>query len=231
MNASFGAQALAVLRKDIIAEWRSTEILITSVFFGFMVVLVFSFSFFRGDAPLSVVGAGILWVSVAFAGNLALARLFERERQHQCLKGLLMLGVRPSALYLGKTTSVVGLMLLLQTVITVSVVFFFSLNLPVLRLGALAGVLFLGAVGFAAVGVTLWATLLDTRGRDVLVSVVLYPLVLPVLIIGVKATTALFETHISWTEFGLWLRILVAFDMLFLVAGASLFGLVTVESS
>jgi heme exporter protein CcmB len=231
MSASFAAQSWAVFRKDLISEWRSREVLVTSVFFGFMVVLVFAFSFFRGDAPLSVVGAGILWVSVAFAGNLALSRLFERERNHQCLKGLLILGVRPSAVYTGKVAGVVSLMLLLQSVVTVSVVFFFSLAPGWSRMAGLAGVQLLGAVGFASVGVILGATLIDVRGRDVLVSVVLYPLVLPVLILGVKATTALFEHHLSWAEFGLWLRVLLAFDILFFAAGAALFGPVSVESS
>jgi len=224
-------QILAVLRKDLRAEWRSREVLVTSLFFGFTVVLVFSFSFFRGDAPLSVVGAGILWVSVAFAGNLALSRLFDRERLNDGLKGLLLVGVRPEALFFGKLIGVVLLMCLLQAVVTLSVVFFFSLTLPPPRLAALAATLFLGAVGYGALGVILNALLLDSRSRDVLFSVVLVPLVLPVLIIGVKASTALLEPELEWTQFAVWMRVLAAFDLLFCTAGAWLFGPVTIESS
>lgn len=230
-RVSFLRQTAAIVRKDLRAEWRSREVLVTSAFFGFTVVLVFSFSFFRGDAPLSVVSAGIMWVSVTFAGNLALSRIFERERIGQGLKGLLMLGARPSAIFAGKLIGVVLLLTLVQAVVTVAVVFFFSLGLDALRWCALAGTLFLGGVGFSALGVILSAVLLDAKGREVLLSVVLIPLVLPVLIIGVKATTSILETNVQWDQLRLWLRVLLAFDIVFVYAGAWLFGPVTIESS
>jgi len=218
-----------VLRKDLRDELRNREVLVTSGFFGFMIVLVFTFSFFRGDAPLSVVAAGILWVAVAFSGVLAIGRVFDREREEGGLRGLLMTPAPPTALFVGKVTTSFLLMAVIEVVVVTAVFFFFSLPAPLTRFAPLVGVLALGSLGFAAVGTLLSAMLLHTRSRDALLVLVLYPLALPVLILGVKATTALLEPHISWVEFGIWLRVLGAFDIIFVAAGAWLFEPVALD--
>lgn len=221
--------AAAVVGKDLRFELRSREILVTSGFFGLLVVLVFAFSFFRGDAPLSVVAAGILWVAVAFSGALTVGRVFDREKEEGGLQGLMLTPSPPGAVFLGKLATVFVLMVAIEVVVLTAVIFFFSLPTPWDRLLPLAGVLALGSFGFAAVGCLLSAMLLNTRGREVLLVLVLYPLVLPVLIIGVKATTALLEPDISWIEFGIWLRVLTSFDIIFGAAGAWLFEPVALD--
>src|SRR5690606_23151786 len=79
-----------VLEKDLVVEARSRELVYTTVFFAVAVVLIFSFSFVVDGTPLTDAAAGILWVTLAFAGTLALGRTFERERQSETLKALLL---------------------------------------------------------------------------------------------------------------------------------------------
>ncbi len=217
------ADAWVILRKDLVVEWRSKEVLITSGFFGLVVVLVFAFSFYRGDAPLSVVAAGILWVAVAFSGTLALQRIYAREREADGLRALMLTPAAPAAIFVGKTAGVMVMMTVLELVLVAAVVFFFSLSLTPERLALLALALFLGTWGYAVLGSLLSAMLLGTSSRDVLLVVVLYPLAIPVLILGVKATAALLEPRLSPVELRLWLQWLATFDLCFSIAALWLF--------
>jgi heme exporter protein B len=217
------ADAARITAKDLRVEARSKEVLLTMGYFGLLVVLLFSFSFFRGDAPLAPVAAGILWVAIAFSGTLGLGRIFEREREGDCLRALLLTPVARPAIYLGKAAGVFLFMLLVEAVVVPAVVLFFSLDLDAATAGALATTVLLGTVGYAAVGTVLAAMLVRARSRDVLLAVVLYPLILPVLIAGVKATAGLLEGGPDGAEVGIWMRLLATFDIVFLVAGLWLF--------
>ena len=215
--------ALTIAGKDVRVELRSKEILLTMGYFGFLVVFVFAFAFYRGDAPISAVSAGILWVSIAFAGTLGLNRIFEREREGDCIRALLLSPVARPAIYLGKAIGVLGFMLGVEAVVVPSVVFFFNLPLEPNRLAWIGLTVMLGTVGYTVVGTLLAAMLLRARSQDVLLAVIFYPLILPVLIVGVKATGALLEPEVVWVELSTWLRLLLFFDIVFLVAALWIF--------
>lgn len=212
-----------IAAKDLRVELRSKELLITTAYFGFLVVLVFSFAFFRGDAPIQGIAAGILWVALAFSGSLGLNRVFDREQRGACLKALLLSPVSRAAIYLGKLASVLFMMAAIEAVVVVSVIFFFSLSLSLVALAWLGAVLLLGSLGYAIVGTLLGAMLSQAESKGVLLSLLLYPLVLPVLIAGVKATSTLLETHPNYAELGLWLKLLTGFDAVFGVAALWIF--------
>ncbi len=217
------ADAWTIAMKDVRVELRSKEILLTMGYFGFLVVFVFAFAFYRGDAPISAVSAGILWVAIAFAGTLGLGRIFEREREGDCIRALLLAPVARPAIYLGKALGVFAFMLGIEAIVLPSVVFFFNLPLDPTRLAWIGATVLLGTIGYTVVGTLLAAMLLRARAQDVLLAVVFYPLILPVLIVGVKATGALLEPEVVWAELGVWLRLLVLFDIVFLVAGLWIF--------
>src|ERR671920_1777468 len=102
-----------VTRKDLLIEARSKEILFTTLFFAISCVLVFAFGFVREGRALDDVAAGILWIAIAFSGTLALGRAFERERQSETLRALMIAPIPRAALYLGK---LLGVLLLLASV-------------------------------------------------------------------------------------------------------------------
>ena len=217
------ADTWTIAAKDVRVELRSKEILLTMGYFGFLVVFVFAFSFYRGDAPISAVSAGILWVSIAFAGTLGLGRIFEREREGDCIRALLLSPVARPSIYLGKAFGVLAFMFGVELVVFPSIVFFFNLPLEPVRLTWIALTVLLGTIGYTVVGTLLAAMLLRARSQDVLLAVIFYPLILPVLIVGVKSTGALLEPEIVWSELGMWLRLLLLFDIVFLVAGLWIF--------
>ena len=130
-----------VVRKDLLIEFRSREIVYTTLFFAVSVMLVFSFSFVREGVAVEGAAPGILWVAIAFSGTLALGRAFERERQNETLRGLLMSPAERPALYLGKLGGIMLLLVAVEVVTVPLVAFMFQAPLfryPALMAGAAA---------------------------------------------------------------------------------------------
>jgi heme exporter protein B len=212
-----------IARKDLVIEARSRELAYTTIFFAVACVLVFSFAFVReGRAPEGE-AAGILWVALAFSGTLALGRAFERERQAETLRALLLAPVERASVYLGKLFGLLVLMAGVELILVpiVSVLFTAPLGrAPWL----LTGLLVAGTLGFAGVGTLLSAMLVRAHSRDVLLPIVLYPLTVPVVIGGVRGTAALFAPEADVAMAQSWLAMLVFFDAVFLTIALWMFA-------
>jgi heme exporter protein B len=204
-----------VTRKDLLIEFRSREILYTTAFFAVSCVLVFSFGFVQEGAAIEGVAAGILWIAIAFAGTLALGRTFERERQNETLRALLLAPVDRPALYVAKLLGVLVLLTAVEAVVVPLVALFF--DAPVLTEPiTLIGLLLAGTVGFAAVGTLFAAMLVRARSRDVLLPILLYPITVPVIIAGVRGTAALLQPDTDIASARAWFSLLVFFDVVFI---------------
>jgi heme exporter protein CcmB len=203
-----------VTRKDLLIEARSREILYTTLFFAVSCVLVFAFGFVREGRALGDAAAGILWIAIAFSGTLALGRAFERERQSDTLRALMMSPIDRPALYLGKLCGVLILLAAVEAIVAPLVALMFQAPLfahPWLMLG----LLLTGTLGFAAVGTLFAAMLVRARSRDVLLPVLLYPITIPVIIAGVRGTAALLQADVDEPMARAWLSMLVFFDAVF----------------
>ena len=182
-----------VARKDLAIEARSRELINTTIFFAVSCVVVFSVSFVGegGDGrALGDAAAGILWVAIAFSGTLALGRTFERERYGDTLRALLLAPGSRAAIYVGKLVGIVTLLIATELVVVPLIALLFQAKLfeHVLLTAAL---LVCGTVGFATVGTLFAAMLARARSRDVLLPILLYPVTIPVMIAGVRGTSAL----------------------------------------
>jgi heme exporter protein CcmB len=215
--------AWIIAEKDLRVELRSKEILLTMGYFGLLVVLIFALTFFRGDAPISAVSAGILWAAIAFSGMLGLGRAFDREREGDCLRALLLTPVARPAIYLGKMAGIITFMGVVEAVVIPAVMFFFNLSLDLDRGVRLIEVVILGTIGYSVVGTLLAAMLARARAKDVLLTIVLFPLIMPVIVAGVKASTALFESPAYQGELAIWVPMLGFFDAVFLVVSLWMF--------
>src|ERR671912_1606438 len=204
-----------VLRKDLTVEVRSLEIAYTTLFFAVSCVLVFAFALVReGRAPEDG-AAGILWIAIAFAGTLALGRAFERERQSETLRALLLAPAARPAIYVGKLLGIVALLAACEIVLVPLVALLFQAPLLAQPVW-LAIVLLAGTIGFAAVGTLFAAMLVRARTRDVLLPVLLYPITVPVIIAGVRGTAALLQPEADVATARAWLSLLLAFDVVFI---------------
>jgi len=216
----FLAQMLRIAAKDLRIEWRSREILYTMAFLAVVVVLIFSFAFVVGDAkPPPPVTAGILWIAVIVSGTVGLGRTFDREREGEPIRSLLLSPAPRAAIYLGKLAATVALMLLVELVLTTLCGFLFTAGIAA-QAGRIALLLGLGTIGFAAAGCVFSAALLRSRSRDVLLSTLLYPIIVPIVIAGARGTSQLLDPitpdldgAFFWTQF------LATLDAIFITVG------------
>jgi heme exporter protein B len=224
---SFLRKVLAIVWKDIVAELRTKEMFSAMFVFAVLVIVVFNFAFdlrVSGD-QVRQVAPGALWVSFAFAGILGLNRAFTTEKERGCLEGLLLAPVDHVAIYFGKMISTVLFMLVVEAFMLPVFTAFMSVNLFDIRLVL---VIVLGTLGFAGVGTILSAMTAQTRAREVLLPILLLPVAAPVLIAAVKATAGLLDGQ-AMGEILTWLRLLIAFDIIFPAAAFMTFDFVVKE--
>ena len=210
----FFRTAWLVLRKDLAIEAKSWEVLTTTLFFAVSCVLIFAFAFVKEGRAVDDAAAGILWIAIAFSGTLALGRTFERERYGETLRALLLAPAPRAALYVGKLLGMLALLGLAELLLVPLVALMFQAPLfsrPLLLVALLAG----GTIGFCAVGTLFAAMLVRARSRDVLLPILLYPIVIPVIIAGVRGTAALLGAPPDEPAALMWIGILAAFDVVF----------------
>jgi heme exporter protein B len=211
---AFARAVWIVTRKDLLVEARTKEIFFTTVFFALACVLIFAFSFVKDGRAVPDAAAGILWIAIAFSGTLALGRAFEREKQGETLRALLLAPIDRPALYLGKLLGILVLLATVEMLVVPLVALLFQARLfdyAWLMIGLLAA----GTLGFAAVGTLFAAMLVRARSRDVLLPVLLYPITVPVIIAGVRGTAALLQPEADLPMARAWLSMLVFFDVVF----------------
>jgi heme exporter protein CcmB len=212
---TFLSTAALVARKDLRVESRSREVVYTSLLFAISCMLVFAFGLVREGRIVADATAAILWITIAFAGTLALGRIFDRERQNETLRALLLAPASRAAIYVGKLAGVLSLLLLVEAIVVPLVMVMFGASLfrhPMVMLG----ILLAGSVGYAAVGTLFAAMLARSRSRAALLPVLLYPITVPVIIGGVRGTAALLQPEADLAMARAWLTLLIAFDAVFI---------------
>jgi len=210
-----------VFGKELRVELRTREILVTAGLFGLLVTVLTSLAFFLDDVTSQKIAPGVLWVSACFAAILAMGRTWARERESDAIRGLLLSPIPRSSIYAGKMLGTLVLVLAIDLVLLPAVAILFRLEVlaTLLRAGP---ILFLGSIGYVALG-TLFASMsVRTGARELMLSVVLFPLASPGLLAGVVATRELFGGA-PFSEILDWLRVLAAFDLVAVVCGLVLF--------
>jgi heme exporter protein CcmB len=211
----FARTVWLILRKDLTVEVRSGEIAYTTLFFAVSCILVFAFALVREGRGPEEGAAGLLWIAIAFAGTLALGRTFERERQAETLRALLMAPAPRAAVYVGKLLGIVALLTAAEVILVPLVALLFAASALLAHPFWLAAILVTGTVGFSAVGTLFAAMLIRARSRDVLLPVLLYPVIVPIMIAGVRGTAALLQPEVDQGILRFWLAMAVTFDVVF----------------
>jgi heme exporter protein CcmB len=211
----FFRTAWLVLRKDVAIEAKSWEVVTTTLFFAVSCVLIFAFALVKDGRAVGDAAAGILWIAISFSGTLALGRTFERERYAETLRALLLAPAPRAALYTGKLMGMLALLGLAELLLVPLVALLFQASAMFSRPLLLAGLLAGGTVGFCAVGTLFAAMLVRARSRDVLLPILLYPIIIPVIIAGVRGTAALLSAPPDEPTAIMWIGVLTAFDIVF----------------
>jgi heme exporter protein B len=217
----------AALRKDLLLQWRSRAQAIAILVFGTTALLLFSFAVGPDSQALRAHAAGFLWLGLLLSSTLSLAESFEKEMEERALEGLLLLPASPVALFYAKAiANWLQLALLGVGLVPVMVVLY---DAGTLRLVELLGVILLGSAGLSAPGTLYAAMTAQARSRQTLLPLLLFPLVVPVLLASVKATSLLILGD-PMGQIRSWISLLVAFDLIHWSLGGLLFGRVVEDS-
>jgi heme exporter protein B len=212
---------LAAARKDALLQWRTRTQGIAIFVFGATALLLFSFAIGPTAEILRQYAAGFLWLALLLSSTLALAESFQSEMEQSALEGLLLLPTPPHTLFYGKAlANWVQLSILGLALVPVMIVLY---DATPLRPFALFGVILLGAAGLSAPGTLYGAMTSQARARQTLLPILLFPLVVPVLLSAVRATSLLMQGD-PMGQLGSWTMLLLAFNAIHWSLCGLLFG-------
>lgn len=215
----------AILRKDLAVEWRSRQLLLSMLVFALLVILIFNFALELDARVRAEVSSGVLWSTFAFAGTLGLSRAWAIEREGRAMDGLMLAPVDRSAIYFGKAIANLLVMLLVAAIMLPVYGVLYNVNLFV---PGMLLIVFLGIWAYSAVGTLLAAMAAQTRGRDLLLPILLFPLIIPVLIAAVRASTLFLQGQAM--EF-IWpsLNVLIGYSLIMPALGFMFFDFIVEE--
>ncbi len=224
---NFLSKVRTIVWKDFTHELRSREMLISMCVFSFLVIIIFNFALPPGAEKAGWIIPGILWVAFLFSGLLGMGRSFGVEKDKGSLQGLLLCPVERGTIYVGKMVGNFVFMSMMEAFTLVIFTVLFNVNLlPILL--PLTLVIVLGTVGFTVVGTIFSAMSANTRARDVMLSLLVFPITVPLIIASIKATGKILDGK-SLSEIFSWLKILVAFDLTFVLVSYLTFEFVLEE--
>jgi len=212
--------ALAILAKDLRIEWRTRESVASVFVLGVLLLVVLTVAHDPTPEAAPSLAPVVLWVTFVFTGMAGIQRGFLLERENDCLAGLLSAPLDPADIYAGKLAANVILLGVTQLVVVPLVGLLLHVDLWSVLPGLLV-VLLLGNLGFAALATLFAAVAARTRARETLVPLLVLPLLVPLLIGAVQATQAVLAGGLGEARDAL--AVLLAFDVVFAVAGWLLF--------
>ncbi len=216
----------AVIWKDLAAEMRSRELLSAMLVFALLVLFIFNFALELNVKDRLSVTSGVLWVTFVFAGTIGLNRSLAIEKDRGCLDGLLLAPVDRTAIYFGK--AVANFLFIMVVAAIVLPVYSILYNTNLFAQPGLLLVIVLGAEGYVAVGTLLAAMAVQTRTRDILLPILLFPVILPVLVAAVKASSGYLQ-GLPLVEIQPWINLLLVYDVVFTAISFMVFEYVVEE--
>ena len=212
---SLFSNTAVLLGKELRTEFRSRELLTTTVVFILVVLILFSFAISPTTEESREFGPGLLWLAILFAASLMLQPCFLREQTNDTLSSLRLAVSDPFSIFLAKL--IANTLFLLLTELIMLPFFAIFYNVPVLpELHWLILVLFLGSLGVSIAGTALSAISAQARMRELLLPLLLLPLLTPVLVVSATVTVSLFEREPIVKGKGI--AFLAVFDVVFLTA-------------
>lgn len=209
--------------KDLLMEFRTKQMLNSMIIFSLLVIVIFNYSFTNVlfSIEVSDIAPGILWIAFTFAGMLGLSRSFAGEKEDGCLDGLRLCPVDPSAIYMGKVTSNLVIMFMIEVIIVPLFMILFNFT-DIKSLTALAIVIFLGTLGFILVGTLFSALTVNMRTREILLPVILFPIIIPLIMSAVLATQKVLASGNIMDAIDE-IRLMLVYDVVFFIAAQLLF--------
>ena len=215
----FWSAVMALLWKDVLAELRSRDIVISMLVFALISMVIFNFALRPSPQMITTVAPGILWVAFTFAGILGLTRIFVRERDNGNLTGLLLTPFSREAIYIGKVSGIFLFMITAEMILLP--VFAVLFNLFPFRPELLL-IILLATIGFSSIGTLFSAIAINTHSREIMLPILFFPIMVPIIISAVVSSGIALDGG-SLSDMSGWIQLIVVFDVLALVLSAFAF--------
>jgi heme exporter protein B len=193
---------------------RTKEAVNASLAFALVILLLFSFAFDPSEEQTRAISGGLLWIVFAFAGTLVLNRSFARELPNDCLDALVASPVSGAALFLGKALANFVLVAAVEMVSLPVFGIFYNVHWTS-QFWSLMLVMALGTWGLTVIGTIFSALTVNIRLREVMLPLLVYPILIPALMAAMQLSTQLIAGQPLGADAQVWLRLLVAFDVIF----------------
>ncbi|HOV31708.1 MAG TPA: heme exporter protein CcmB [Anaerolineaceae bacterium] len=217
--------AWVLVWKDLVQEWRSRDVLTSMFAFAVLSLFIFNYALELSPINRAEIAPGLIWVVMVFAGTLGLNRSFAAEQDQGSFEGLMMAVPELSVIYLAKM--ITNLLMMFGLAILVIPIYSLLYNQSLFDL-RFFGILMLGAWGYSAAGTLISSMTVQTRMRDLLLPVLLFPLLLPVNMAVVKSGSAIIAAS-SVPEFQSWINLLLVYDVIMTVVSILVFEYVIRE--
>ena len=212
--SAYLSQVKAIVWKDFVTEFKTRELFSSMFVFAILVMLIFIFSINLSVVGANQVGPGILWVAILFAGTLGLNRSFTLEKENGCLQGLMLAPVDRSAIYFGKMLSNLAFLLIMEAFLLPVFMIFFNVDI-MSHLASLLAIIFMGTLGFSALGTLLSSLSSNLKTREIMLPILLYPLIVPIAIGSVQLTGQVLDGK-PLADMMNWVGLILCFDIIFI---------------
>ena len=210
------AAAWLIARKDLSIEFRTRSAFISSVVFALLGLVIFYYAWDPTAVAVTDLAPGVLWIIFTFSGLLGLHRSFGVEASDHAIDGLLASPVSRHAIFLGKAIANLIFVAAVQMFAIPALVLFYNLPLGDVA-GPLIAIALLAAIGLVAIGTLFSAMAVNTRLAELLLPMLALPFFVPIVIGATQATAKLLSGR-PVSEAGAWLKLLLAFDIVFVAA-------------
>jgi heme exporter protein B len=205
----------AIAWKDLTAERRSKAGFYSVAALGITILVLFGFALGPDTRALRDAAVGALWLAVFFAGVLTFNRSYQVELDSGALDTLLLYGGGRWTIFTGKLLANLAFVMMMLVIVLIVGAVLFQVEVPA-QWPTLLAVLALGVIGLVTLGTFYAAMASRSRAREVLLPLLLFPMMVPVLLAAIQASKALFGADLM-QESGAWMRLLVAYDLVFLI--------------
>lgn len=208
--------AWVIARKDLAIEFRTRSAFFSAVIFALLGLVIFYFAWDPTAVTINDLAPGVLWVIFTFSGLLGLHRSFGVETEDHAIDGLLASPVSRESIFLGKAIANLIFVAAVQLIAIPALVVFYNLPLGNVAIPLIA-IAFLAAVGLVAVGTLFSAMAVNTRLAELLLPMLSLPFFVPIVIAASQSTAKLLSGR-PIIEAAAWIKLLIAFDIIFVAA-------------
>lgn len=220
------SEIMLVAAKDLRVERRSRVAINQVAPFSILVLVLFGFALDADRGTLTNFTPGLYWVAILLSSILAIHRSVAVEAGEGAREGLLLSGLRPASVFLGKAAALIAQILVVAAVLIGGVMVFYGASIDdgVLLVTSLVG----AVIGVGAAGTLYGALLGGQRARETVLPILLLPVLSPVLIAATRAFGDAMGTVAAdgWA----WTQGLYAFAALYLAMGIASHGVLMEEN-